>query len=196
MLVNSNIDRPHNAVIDWTNKNILQAQITWSSNWLPFQSLSVFLYGSCFSNFSLRSVFCHHLFILLPFNFWPLHYLSLQLLSTHLVFSSVVHKDRDITLKGQMTEKTLKGKFAKILTGQITEIWKGQIPKILTGQITKILIRPITIKYLKSKWQKTLNWQMMTGQIIEILKVQCKKSNLICRAARLHIGICKIHTQK
>ena len=180
MLVNSNIDRPHNAVIDWTNKNILQAQITWSSNWLPFQSLSVFLYGSCFSNFSLRSVFCHHLFILLPFNFWPLHYLSLQLLSTHLVFSSVVHKDRDITLKGQMTEKTLKGKFAKILT----------------GQITKILIRPITIKYLKSKWQKTLNWQMMTGQIIEILKVQCKKSNLICRAARLHIGICKIHTQK
>lgn len=118
MLVNSNIDRPHNAVIDWTNQNILQAQITWSSNWLPFQCLSVFLYGSCFSNFSLRSVFCHYLFILLPFNFWPLHYLSLQLLSTHLVFSSVFHKDRDITLKGQMTEKTLKGKFANILTGQ------------------------------------------------------------------------------
>lgn len=36
-----------------------------------------------------------------------------------------------------MTEKTLKGKFAKILTGQIIEIWKGQIPKILKGQITK-----------------------------------------------------------
>lgn len=27
MLVNSNIDRLHNAVIDWTNQNILQAQI-------------------------------------------------------------------------------------------------------------------------------------------------------------------------